>query len=142
MLRKLSNKTDPADWFYAAADRLKIADLAWRQEGLTQSGIELLQEAVERYLKGYLVAKGWRLRRTHDLDVLLADAITHAPRFGQFKDLADELTEEFFAQDYPGGDWTTLGQNYETLRRQAGAMIALVQQSLPQFFPDTQANHP
>ena len=67
MLRKQSSDKDPADWFYAASDRLKIADLAWANEGLTQSGIELLQEAVERYLKGYLVAKGSVLKRTHDL---------------------------------------------------------------------------
>ncbi|MBI4327393.1 MAG: hypothetical protein HY674_19330 [Chloroflexi bacterium] len=59
MLRKQSAETDPADWFYLAADRLKIADLVWRHEGLSPSGIELLQEAIERYLKGYLVAKGW-----------------------------------------------------------------------------------
>ena len=58
MLRKLSNESDPADWFYLATDRLKTADLAWKVEGLTASGIELLQESVERYLKGYLIARG------------------------------------------------------------------------------------
>jgi hypothetical protein len=58
MLRKQSSDKNPADWFYSADDRLKIADLAWEKEGLTQSGIELLQESVERYLKGFLVAKG------------------------------------------------------------------------------------
>ncbi|MEK7686674.1 MAG: hypothetical protein AAB466_14760 [Verrucomicrobiota bacterium] len=52
MLRKHSDENDPSDWFYLAADRLKIADLAWKQEGLTPSGIELLQEAVERYSPG------------------------------------------------------------------------------------------
>jgi hypothetical protein len=39
------NKTDannPADWFFSAADRLKVADLAWENEGLTHSGVELL----------------------------------------------------------------------------------------------------
>ena len=52
MLRKHSDENDTSDWFYLAADRLKIADLAWKQEGLTPSGIELLQEAVERYSPG------------------------------------------------------------------------------------------
>ena len=50
MLRKQSSDKDPADCFYSGADRLHVADLAWEQEGLTQSGIELLQEAVERYI--------------------------------------------------------------------------------------------
>ena len=48
MLHKRSSDKDPADWFYSGSDRLRIADLAWAQEGLTQSGIELLQEAVKR----------------------------------------------------------------------------------------------
>jgi HEPN domain-containing protein len=61
-LRKQSSDKNPEDWFYSAGDRLKVADLAWANEGLTQSGIELLQECVERYLKGYLVAKGWTLK--------------------------------------------------------------------------------
>lgn len=135
MLRKQSSENDPGDWFYSAADRLKIADLAWQAEGVTQSGIELLQEAVERFLKGYLLTQGWRLRRVHDLGSLLADAIQFDPRFAQFKNLADELTEEFFAQHYPGGDWTALGQNYQSLREQAAQLISLIQDILPQFFP-------
>ncbi len=134
MLRKQSSENNPADWFYSAADRLKVADLAWNVEGVTQSGIELLQEAVERYLEGYLIAKGWRLRRVHDLGALLAEAMVFDPRFCQFKNLADELTEEFFAQHYPGGDWTELGQNYQQLRQQTEALIGLIRESLPHFF--------
>jgi HEPN domain-containing protein len=136
MLRKQSSENNPADWFYSAADRLKVADLAWKAEGVTQSGIELLQEAVERYLKGYLVAQGWRLRRVHDLGALLADAMQFEPRFAQFKNLADELTEDFFAQHYPGGDWTELGKNYAQLREQTNELILLIRELLPHFFKD------
>lgn len=134
MLRKLSNESDPADWFYLAGDRLKTADLIWKAEGLTASGIELLQEAVERYLKGYLVAKGWKLVKTHDLSRLVSEAIVFDPRFNGFTSLADELTRDFFAQHYPGGDWLTIGQHYPDLRRETGDMVELIQQSLPQFF--------
>ena len=137
MLRKQSSDSNPDDWFYSAADRLKIADLAWKNEGLTQSGIELLQESVERYLKGYLVAQGWSLKRTHDLDVLLIEAIRYDKSFDQFRNLADELTRDFFAQHYPGGDWTDLGKNYETLREQTGELIKLIQKNLPKHFPTT-----
>jgi HEPN domain-containing protein len=135
MLRKQSSDKNPDDWFYSAADRLRIADLAWAKEGLTQSGIELLQESMERYLKGFLVAKGWTLKKTHDLDVLLIEAIRFDKRFDRFRDLADELTRDFFAQHYPGGDWTDLGKNYEVLRRQAGELIELIRTNLPGHFP-------
>lgn len=135
MLRKLSSEGDPADWFYLASDRLKTADLAWKVEGLTASGIELLQESVERYLKGYLISKGWKLMRTHDLSALVSEAISYDSRFKDFISLADELTRDFFAQHYPGGDWQTIGQHYPDLRRQTGDMVELIRQSLPQHFP-------
>jgi HEPN domain-containing protein len=135
MRRKQSDETDPADWFYLAGDRLRAADLLWNVEGLTASGIELLQESAERYLKGYLVARGWRLVKTHDLEALLDVAVTFDPAFSRYAAFAEELTEDFFAQHYPGQDWSETGQNYEELRRQAGDVVALIQRSLPQFFP-------
>ena len=135
MRRKQSDETDPADWFYLAEDRLRAADVLWKAEGLTASGIELLQEAAERYLKGYLVARGWRLVKTHDLEALLDAASSFDPAFGRFAAFAEELTEDFFAQHYPGQDWSKTGENYEELRRRAGDVVAHIQRSRPQFFP-------
>ena len=135
MLRKQSDENNPADWFYLASDRLKAADLLWREEGLTAAGIELLQEAVERYLKGYLIAKGWRLLKTHDLDTLFHEATSFDNRFAAFADLASELTRDFYSQHYPGGDWTDIGHDYASLRQQAGQAVELIRVSLPQFFP-------
>ena len=134
MLRKHSDETDPADWFYLAKDRLRAADILWQSEGLTASGIELLQEAVDRYLKGYLIAKGWTLVRTHDLDSLLNEAIDHDPRFADFKSLADGLTNDFFAQHYPGGDWTDIGRHYQPHRDQTENLVELIRNILPQHF--------
>jgi HEPN domain-containing protein len=134
---KFSDETNPADWFYLAQDRLRIADLAWRQEGLTPAGVELLQEAVERYLKGYLVSQGWLLIKTHDLERLVSDASFYDARFRQFAALADELNRDFFIQHYPGGDWTDFGSNYEKLRAETDKLIELIKIILPQFFkPD------
>ncbi len=135
MLHKQSSETDPADWFYTAEERLRGADLLWRHEGITLGGIEFLQESAERYLKGYLVAKGWRLLRTHDLRTLLSDALVYEPKFAAFKSFASDLTAEFFEGHYPGGDWTGIGHDYEALRRQAGELIDLIKVSLPQHFP-------
>src|SRR5256885_11064622 len=64
MLRSQTDELNPADWFYFATDRLRNADIIWAAEGLTPSGIELLREAAEPFLKGYLVGKGWRLVKT------------------------------------------------------------------------------
>ena len=129
-----SDENDPNDWFYSAMDRLRPADSLWRTEGFTHSGIELLQEAMERYLKGFLIAKGLRLARTHDLRRLVQDACAYHAGFSRSQTMSKELTEEFFAHHYPGGDWTSLGGNYESLRQQAGGLIELIKQILPQYF--------
>ena len=133
MLRKKTSEKDPADWFSFASERLRGADVLWKHEGLTATGIETLQEAVERFLKGYLIAKVWKLIKTHDLTHLLKEAMILDPRFARFENLAEDLTEDFFAQHYPGMDTTRIGENYETLRQQTGELVALVRESLPQF---------
>lgn len=65
--------TDPANpehWFLLAKERLDKADALFPIFGASWSGVELLHEATERYLKGYLVSKGWSLIKTHDLSRL------------------------------------------------------------------------
>ena len=117
-----------------AADRLSGADTLWEHQGLTALGIEALQEAAERYLKGYLVARGWSLVRTHDLTRLVKEAAHFDKAFDGFKGLAEELTEDFFAQHYPGSDLEKVGENYEELRRQTGKLVDLIRRSVPQHF--------
>jgi HEPN domain-containing protein len=111
MLRRQTSDTNPMDWFAFAAERVRGADVLWKHEGLTALGIEALSEGVERYLKGYLIAKGWPLIKTHDLERLVQEAAVFDQRFNRFLPLAIELTEDFFAQHYPGDDTTNTGQN-------------------------------
>jgi HEPN domain-containing protein len=134
MQRRKTNEGNPADWFMLAADRLSSADVLWEHQGLTGTGIEALQEAVERYLKGYLIGKGWVLVKTHDLTRLIKEAAQYDHCFGQFKTLAEDLTEDFFAQHYPGSDLTKVGENYEELRRNTDCLVALIRLGMPQAF--------
>jgi HEPN domain-containing protein len=134
-LRRQTSEKDPKDWFEMAQERINSADPLWKHEGLTHTGIEALQEGVERYLKGYLVAKGWRLVRTHDLERLVTEAVQFDKTFDKFYGLSEELTDDFFAQHYPGEDTTHVGENYQQMRVAAGELIAEIQKQLPQFFP-------
>ncbi len=38
-----------------------------------------LQQAIEKYVKGWLLDRGWVLRRTHEVDRLLDDATGFDP---------------------------------------------------------------
>ncbi len=59
-----TSEDNPGDWFRLAEQRLRAVDILHGVEGATWTGIELLQEAVERYLKGWLIGRGWKLERT------------------------------------------------------------------------------
>lgn len=96
-----TDETNPQDWLVAGKTRLRSADRLHAAEGCSPSVIELLQEAVERYLKAYLISKNWLLVRTHDLNRLMAEAVKFNPRFARFSDFAQSLTEQFWEQHYP-----------------------------------------
>ncbi len=135
MLRKKTSEKDPSDWLAFAEERLMAADILWKMEGLTATGIESLQEAAERFLKGYLIAKGWELVKTHDLTRLIREAGKLDHGFKSFERFGADLTEDFFAQHYPGSDTTDLGDDYDNLRKQMSELLQLIRSNLPEYFP-------
>jgi HEPN domain-containing protein len=96
-----TDETNPQDWFFLARERLAAADAVRQTCGAGSSAVELLQEAVERYLKGFLIGSGWCLQRIHNLSTLLDAAIQVDARFKSFADLCEALTAQFWAQHYP-----------------------------------------
>jgi HEPN domain-containing protein len=128
-----TDENNPAHWFEFAQERLRCADELWRALGPTWTAIELLQEAVERFLKGYLLATGWRLRRTHDLQNLMHEAAQRDARFLNCLPLARELTEDFFAVHYPGGNVGEIGEDFEKQRAATAELLKLIEEILPQF---------
>ncbi len=122
-----TDENNPLDWLRSARSRLGSADLLHASEGVTEAVIELLQESAERYLKAYLIAHGWQLRRIHDLGALIAEAVELDPRFAAFEDAADSLTDQYWSQHYPGGDFTGFGRDYPEVRQAMGKMAALIE---------------
>ena len=56
---KRTSENNPADWFALADERLAVADQAFDMaEEVCLTCVELLHEAAERYLKGYLISQG------------------------------------------------------------------------------------
>lgn len=122
-----TDEKNPDDWLFLARERLQAADALFKSLGATYSGVELLQEAVERFLKAYLISKGWELQKIHNLSTLLDHAITIDERFKAHADLSENLTAQFWAQHYPGDDLSEVGTDYPILRIQAGELVALVE---------------
>lgn len=125
-----TDESNPRDWLFLAKERLESADTLAVQRGPSYSVVELLQEAVERYLKGYLVSRGWKLERIHDLLPLVEAAAAFDQRFAAFDELAISLTEQFWEQHYPGGDLTEVGSDFSELRQAVGEMVRLIEEAL------------
>ena len=67
-----------------------------------------LQQAVEKFLKAYLIDRGWELRRIHDLEVLLDDAIKYDPSLDQFRGSCQKITKYYMLERYPLASTTQL----------------------------------
>lgn len=90
----------PADW-------LRIAERDLRRVGqlLNEHDAELagfcLQQAVEKFLKAFLLSRGWQLRRIHNMEVLLDDAITYDASLEEFRSACQKITAFYFIERYP-----------------------------------------
>lgn len=90
----------------------------------------LLQQGVEKYLKGYLIGKGWRLIKTHDLKQLLDEAIRYNEVFKSYYDLLDMITEYYFEERYPFGETgisiEEIKENFEKVKK----LIAVIKRDM------------
>ncbi len=60
-----------------------------------------LQQALEKYLKGFLLSKGWRLKRIHDLRALVEEAARYEADLKMFRRLCAEVTAYYIQERYP-----------------------------------------
>jgi HEPN domain-containing protein len=67
---------------------------------MTPAGM-LLQQATEKYLKGYLIYYGWKLKKTHDLTRLVADLANYDRSFEAHLDRLQRISEYYIEERYP-----------------------------------------
>lgn len=98
MLREESRY--PKDWFRIGNKELKRALYLLNVKDLEGAGFNI-QQAIEKYLKGYLLSKGWELRWIHDLEILLNEAIKYDTSFGEFRNACQKITHYYVEDRYP-----------------------------------------
>lgn len=90
----------PPDW-----QRIAGRDLDRSERMLADNDVEgaafYVQQALEKYLKAFLLSKGWALRRIHDLEVLLNDALPYDPSLEEFRALCQTATAYYLIERYP-----------------------------------------
>ena len=91
----------PEEWFKIGERDLVSAKILLHADAHVVPTAVLLQQACEKFLKGFLISKGWRLRKTHDLRILVDTAIEYNADFRGFMDLASKLSALYLAERYP-----------------------------------------
>ena len=118
----------PAEWYAIAARDHGAAKalLKDRDEFLPVAGM-LLQQAVEKYLKGYLLSQGWKLARTHHLGQLLKDLTGYDKDFAEFEDTCLKITYLYVESRYPLRVTTPIGRSdLEQLFAEAKPLIGRI----------------
>lgn len=122
----------PNDWFAYGDLDLQAAEILLAQDGPLPIAAFHLQQAVEKYLKGFLLSRGWVLRRIHDLELLVQEAIAKDSDFQQFLALCQRITEYYVETRYPIGVRSPLQKDALEMELNAvRALIWLIRQKTP-----------
>ena len=90
----------PGDWFEnARRDWQRVGERL--EENECADAAFHLQQSLEKYLKGYLVSKGWELKRTHDVGDRLGEVVNHNSEYASYKDLCREISDYYFFEWSP-----------------------------------------
>ena len=92
--------TYPRDWLAIAERDLSRVDRCLRDRDPEAAGF-FLQQALEKFLKAFLLSKGWRLRRIHDLEALLDDVVEYDGHFETFRLVCQRVTGYYLVERYP-----------------------------------------
>jgi HEPN domain-containing protein len=91
----------PEDWFEKGDEDKKAVDILLKHGGSISVSSYLVQQMLEKYMKGFLLSKNWRLKRTHDLEELLDKMVEYDLSFEEFRELSQEATAFYFFERYP-----------------------------------------
>jgi HEPN domain-containing protein len=90
----------PSDWLRIAEKDLARVQTLLEAQDPEAAGF-YLQQAVEKYLKAFLLSRGWKLQRIHDLEALLNAALVHEPAVESFRPACQKITGYYFLERYP-----------------------------------------
>lgn len=90
----------PADWLRIAEKDLQRVHRLLEIEDSEAAGF-YLQQAAEKFLNAFLLSKGWRLQRIHDLEPLLNAALVYDATLERYRLALQRITGFYFVERYP-----------------------------------------
>lgn len=91
------------EWFDRGEHDINGAEILFESGHYTDTIAVLIHQAVEKYLKGFLLFNGWHLEKIHDLEKLVTEAMTFDDNFESYLDFARRTTAYYIEECYPPG---------------------------------------
>lgn len=120
------------EWLYKADQDFGFAEKSLEKEDLPyfdQIGF-FLHQAVEKYLKAYIVKFDLKFEKQHDLERLLETVIEHDPSLGELREACKLLTPFYFETRYPGATLVLTREKAEEAISQVRKIQAIIREKL------------
>lgn len=90
----------PLDWMRIAEQDLVRVERMLAVNDPGAAGF-LGQQAVEKFLKAFLLVQGWKLERIHDLQALVNRALNYDTSLEPYRAACQKITAFYMAERYP-----------------------------------------
>jgi len=97
------DRADVKEWLSKAEKDFDEATFLFEYNRPLEYAAFFLHQSVEKYLKGFLISKGWELEKTHDLVKLIKDAIRFDKSLEKFIPLMENMANYYIESRYPIG---------------------------------------
>ena len=91
------------EWFARGDHDIETADLLYNERGHMDSVAYHIQQAIEKYLKGYLVLHGQKPPRIHELDTILNHIMSFDNSLADSLGLCEKVSRYYIEARYPPG---------------------------------------
>jgi len=115
------------EWFERGKHDLEVAKITFSHGNYYDVVMFLLQQAVEKYLKGFLISRGWKLKKIHDIFILLSEAVKFNESLSIFLDFSKKLTSFYYESRYPPGTISEISEEeVKEILEKAEKLIELI----------------
>ena len=99
-MKRSEDSLYPPDWFMVAEKDWHRIKIMLDNNDAEAAGY-FLQQSIEKYIKAFLLERGWELRKIHELDALLDEVVKHNSNLESFRNLCERVSGYYFAERYP-----------------------------------------
>jgi HEPN domain-containing protein len=99
-MKKSENSLYPPDWIKSGKKDWKRINVMLNENDAEAAGY-FLQQSLEKYLKAFLLQRGWALKKIHTLYTLLDEAVKYNPSLEAFRELCERVSSYYFTERYP-----------------------------------------